>query len=288
MGPASPQKELFAHPVPIPGTIFVNDRVCAETEQSQRVLFVHGIVFSHYSIQDRSAEAYAMVQLFESGYADQNAIARCFGYSARTLRRYQERLKAGGLSALARPRGRPVVRSPANKKLQERDRTILRLKAKEMSNRWIAGRLGLSEKAVRKILRRLGWKPCPEPRLLFPSKAGSQTQQSKVPASKLIETPPSAAEQPPDKRTQLQADSPVKSLDANPLDRSMDRLLAAMGLLDDALPVFAPTRSLPRAGVLLAIPALVASGLLSMAEKIYRSLGPAFYGLRTTLVAYVL
>jgi hypothetical protein len=68
----------------------------------------------------------------------------------------------------------------------------------------------------------------------------------------------------------------------------MDRLLAAMGLLEDALPLFAPTRSLPRAGVLLAIPALVASGLLSTAEKIYGSLGPAFYGLRTTLVAYVL
>jgi len=277
MGPASPQKELFAHPVPTPGTIFVNDRVCAETEQSQRVLFVHGIVFSHYSIQDRSAEAYAMVQLFESGYADQNDIARCFGYSARTLRRYQERLKAGGLSALARPRGRPVVRSPANKKLQERDRTILRLKAKEMSNRWIAGRLGLSEKAVRKSLRRLGWKPGPEPSLSFLPEAGSQVQLAVV-----------STEQPPDKMPQLPSDATAKSLDANPLDRSMDRLLAAMGLLDDALPVFAPARSLPRAGVLLAIPALVASGLLATAEKIYGSLGPAFYGLRTTLVAYVL
>jgi DNA-binding CsgD family transcriptional regulator len=277
MGPAAPQKELFAHPVPTPGTIFVNDRVCAETEQSQRVLFVHGIVFSHYSIQDRSAEAYAMVQLFESGYADQNDIARCFGYSARTLRRYQERLKAGGLSALARPRGRPVVRSPANKKLQERDRTILRLKAKEMSNRWIAGRLGLSEKAVRKSLRRLGWKPGPEPSLSFLPEAGSQVQLAVV-----------STEQPPDKMPQLPCDATAKSLDANPLDRSMDRLLAAMGLLDDALPVFAPTRSLPRAGVLLAIPALVASGLLATAEKIYGSLGPAFYGLRTTLVAYVL
>jgi len=92
MSPAAPQKELFAHPAPTPGTVFVNDRVCVETEQGQRVLFVHGIVFSHYSIQDRSAEAYAMVQLFESGYADQNDIARCFGYSARTLRRYQERV----------------------------------------------------------------------------------------------------------------------------------------------------------------------------------------------------
>jgi hypothetical protein len=34
-------------------------------------------------------------------------IAHCLGYSARSLRRYQERLKIGGLSALARPEGRP-------------------------------------------------------------------------------------------------------------------------------------------------------------------------------------
>src|SRR6266403_3219700 len=288
MSSAVPQKELFAHPAPPPATIFVNDRVCVQTEQGQRVLFVHGIVFSHYSIQDRSAEAYAMVQLFESGYADQNDIARCFGYSARTLRRYQERLKVGGLSALARPRGRPVVRSPVNKKLHERDRAILRLKAKGMSNRWIAGPLGLSEKTVRKSLRRLGWKCDPEPDLPFLPKADSQAKQAPVSASTLIETPASVAEQLPDKMPQWQTGSMAKSFDTNPLDRSMDRLLAAIGLLVDALPVFAPTRSLPRAGVLLAIPALVASGLLSTAEKIYGSLGPAFYGLRTTLVAYVL
>jgi hypothetical protein len=68
----------------------------------------------------------------------------------------------------------------------------------------------------------------------------------------------------------------------------MDRLLAALGLLDDALPLFAPVQNLPRAGVLLAVPALVAIGLLSAAEKIYGRLAPSFYGLRTTLVAYVL
>jgi DNA-binding CsgD family transcriptional regulator len=288
MSPAPPQKELFARPVPTAGTILVNDHVCVETEQGQRVLFVHGIVFSHYSIKDRSAEAYAMVQLFESGYADQNDIARCFGYSVRTLRRYQERFKAGGLSALARPRGRPVVRSSLHNKFHERDGTILRLKAKEMSNRWIAGRLGLSEKAVRKSLRRLGWKPGPEENLSFLPEAGSQVQLAVVSANTLLESPASVTEPPPDKMSQQATDGAAKSLDANPLDRSMDRLLAAMGLLDDAPPVFALTRSLPRAGVLLAIPALVASGLLSTAEKIYGSLGPAFYGLRTTLVAYVL
>jgi DNA-binding CsgD family transcriptional regulator len=288
MSPAPPQKELFARPTPTPSTVFVNDRVCVQTEEEQRVVFVHGIVFSHYPIEDRTAEAYAMVTLFESGYADQNDIARCFGYSVRTLRRYQEHLKAGGLSALARPGGRPAGSSSGRKRKHERNQTILRLKTKGMSNRWIAGRLGVDEKTVRKNLRRLGWKSDPEPDLLFFPKSDSQAKQLPVSANKLIETSRSAAEQPPDKMPQQQTNSTAKSLDTNPLDRSMDRLLAAMGLLDDALPVFAPSRSLPRAGVLLAIPALVASGLLSTAEKIYGSLGPAFYGLRTTLVAYVL
>lgn len=177
LSPAPPyEDELFTHPTEISGTVFVNDRVCIQTEEDQRVISVHGVVFSHYSIKDRTAEAYAMVLLFESGYADQNDSARCFGYSARSLRRYQERLRAGGLGALARPRGRPS----GHKKTQKRDQTILRLKTKGMSNRWIAGRLGLSETAVRKSLCRLGWKSDldPEPALPFLPEADSQAKRA--------------------------------------------------------------------------------------------------------------
>jgi prepilin-type processing-associated H-X9-DG protein len=61
-----------------------------------------------------------------------------------------------------------------------------------------------------------------------------------------------------------------------------------MGQLEDATPMFAHTENLPGAGVLLVIPSLIESGLLSVARKIYGSLGPAFYGLRTTLVTSVL
>jgi hypothetical protein len=38
----------------------------------------------------------------------------------------------------------------------------------------------------------------------------------------------------------------------------------------------------------MAIPSLVASGVLSIARKLYWSIAPAFYGLRTTLVGYIL
>jgi transposase len=294
MNPDSQQPLLLPSPAPPPGTVLVNDRVSFQTEGQQRVILVCGMFFSHYSVDDPAAEAYAMVTLFESGYADQNDIARCFGYSTRTLRRYQQRLQAGGLRALARLPGRPPARAPAPEKIPARDRTILRLKAKERSNRWIAGRLGLSETAIRKALRRLGWNPSSEPSPLpLPfeleaSRSEADTITASVTGNPILEVPPSAAPSPASPRTPLPTPATAKSIDPNPLDRSMDRLLAAMGLLDDARPMFARAQNLPRAGVLVAIPALLPSGLLSTAETIYGHLGPAFYGLRTTLVSYVL
>jgi len=156
------QEQLFTDPSPGSNTVFVNERVSFQTENHQRLILVQGVVFSHYSLQDRAAEAYSLVKLFESGYADQNDLARCFGYSARTLRRFQQRLQSGGLNCLARPRGRPSGRPSQSQLLSPRDRTILQLKTHAMSNRWIAGRLGLSEKMIRKCLRRLGWTDPPQ------------------------------------------------------------------------------------------------------------------------------
>lgn len=75
------QKKLLPFAPPAAGTTIVNDHVLFRTEGTIRVISVHGIVFAHYDVTDRAAEAYAMISLFESGYADQNDIARCFGYS---------------------------------------------------------------------------------------------------------------------------------------------------------------------------------------------------------------
>src|SRR6266581_5389924 len=285
MNSAPDPSELFPDFSPVPQMVFVNERVSFQTEGNQRVILVHGVVHSHYSREDRTAETYALVSLYESGYADQNDLARSFGYSTRTLRRFQERLHSRGLSALVRPEGRPADGSLP--KPTPRDRTILRLKAQGISNRGIAGRLGLSEMMIRKILRRLGWQPAPEaalpllPQADAPAKPVTISDSSADQISLPVPPPPLQREEPGGKPA-------AQSFDQNPLDRSMDRLWAALGLLDDALPLFATAQNLPRAGVLLAIPALVASGLLSAAEKIYGSLRPSFYGLRTTLVAYVL
>jgi hypothetical protein len=68
----------------------------------------------------------------------------------------------------------------------------------------------------------------------------------------------------------------------------MDRLFAMMGLLEDAEPLFRSGERIPRAGVLLAVPPLVASGVFEVAKQVYGDLAPAFYGLRTTILVLLL
>ena len=80
----------------------------------------------------------------------------------------------------------------------------------------------------------------------------------------------------------------VPSMDNDPSDRRFDRLMAYLGLLDDAVPLFRPGTAIPGAGVLLAMPALVASGVIECAREVYGNIGPAFFGLRTTIVSLVL
>ncbi|HVH70106.1 MAG TPA: helix-turn-helix domain-containing protein [Candidatus Dormibacteraeota bacterium] len=287
MTPAPDQSDLFPEFSPSPQLVFVNDRVSLQTEADQRLILVHGVVYAHYSQEDHLAEAYALIKLYESGYADQNDLARSFGYSTRTLRRLQQRLRSGGLNALVRPQGRPAGTSTGPKPTA-RDRTILRLKARGLSNRGIGSRLGLGEKMIRKTLRRLGWQPAPEATLPLLPKTDPPTEPATISDSPSDPIPLPAPPPSPPQKEEGGSKPSAQSLDLNPLDRSMDRLFAKMGLLDDALPLFAPAQNLSRAGVLLAIPALVASGLLSAAEKIYGNLHPSFYGLRTTLVASVL
>jgi DNA-binding CsgD family transcriptional regulator len=287
------QLELLPCPPPPSGTVYVNDGVSFRTEGTERVISVHGVLFAHYSVEDRAAEAYEMITLWESGYATQTQIALAFGYSARSLRRYQERFAVEGIPALVRKPGRPAGRPSGSAKERGRDQTVLYLKTNGASNRVIAGKLGLSESAIRKRLRRLGWQPQTElaaSGLLFEQYTTGDASPTPESSANTIDILKGAAAAVDERRggTGEGTEPEPVSRDPNPLDRSMDRLLAAMGLLEDAAPVFAPAGNLPRAGVLLAIPALVASEVLPVARQIYGSIGPAFYGLRTTLVAYIL
>lgn len=250
-------------------------------------MLVSGMVLAQYGQGDDLAEAHAMVSLVEQGWADQNDVARAFGRTERTVRRQQRRFEEGGLAALARPRGFPRGRARLS---PSRRRLVQQLKAQGYGQREMARRIGVSEKAVRKPLRRLGWK-------------ASSPVQEKFSFSAFEEPSPSGPDMAPSassislqdadpKLSAFSASAAPRSLpitfDTDPSDRWTDRLLARLGLLEDAAPLFGSSRAVPRAGVLLALPVLVASGVFACAQQVYGTLGPAFYGLRTSILTLLL
>jgi transposase len=313
------QGELFGTPstatAGVPEAVVVNGRVLVRTREDLRLVVAGGIVLSQYAVGDRMAQAHAMVLLVEQGWAEQIEVAVAFGYTARTVRRYQERFEAGGLAALGQPGGYPRGRSRAS---GARTRLVNRLHSEGRSNREIAIKLGVSEKAVRKLLRRLGWPKVERQTQQLPLEtedasaeedAGGADPNLSAPTSGIAATAapaavtgsaegamgadPNLSGLPQRGQSAEAASAPTEeplpfSFDKDPSDRRLDRFFAYLGLLDDAAPLFRPGLKVPGAGALLAVPALVESGILEVAREVYGSIGPAFYGLRTTMVALLL
>ena len=166
-----------------------------------------------------------------------------------------------------------------------------------MSNRAIAHRLGVSEKAIRKLVGPS--KPAESAQLAL---AGITTAVGRPPATRVpsatwtgddVDGAMSSAEDRAGDRDPITGPAedgePVPmSLDRDASDRTFDRQLAYLGLLDDAAPLFREGCSVPGVGVLLALPCLLESGLLRISRKLYGEIGPAFYGLRTTLLTLLL
>ena len=241
-------------------TVVINARCSLRIEADQRVIVVAGLPVHHYRAEDAVAEAYAMVFLVESGFAQQTDVARAFARSVRTVRRYQGRYAQGGMAALGREEGwRRGRRRISGKRL----RSIEMLKSQGMSNRAIAHRLGVSEKAIRKLVGPS--KPAESAQLAF---AGITTAAGKPPATGVPSATstgddadratPSAEDRAGD-RDPITAPAddgePVPmSLDRDASDRTFDRQLAYLGLLDDAAPLFREGSSVPGVGVLLRSP----------------------------------
>ena len=308
-----PTADLFpsAAAVLASGTVLINRHCLIRSDRERRVVVARGFPVAVFTATDRMGEAYAMVLLVDQGLAQQAEVARAFGCTARTVRRCQARFAAGGLAALARQPGFPTGRL---RRQPARDQRMVALRASGLSNRAIGRRMGVDEKTVRKALRRAGWQePASAQQVLalgagFNPSAGSAEAASPAGAVPAAAADPnlSAAPVEPAGATPIvliaAADpnvsaSAVAATDAEPLaptfdddpsDRRLDRFLACVGLLDDARPLFQSAVRVHGAGVLLAVPALLDTGVLSCARKVYGGLGPAFYGLRTTMLTLLL
>jgi len=296
------QQEL---PLPAPvssGPLSINARCALRAEGEHRLVVVAGLPVHHYSAQDAVAEAYAMVFLVDAGYATQREVAVAFDCSERTVRRHQERYHEGGMAALATRSGwRPGRRRVPTKRL----RIIEGLKAEGISNREIARRLGVTEKAIR---REVGPSELRTQQQSLPldtteNTGGTDPAMSTVTsvAEQLEPTPPTPIALPlvspeekaspsaaPDQAVSAEPEPVAMSLDSDPANRVWDRLLACFGLLDDAAPVFGNGQAVHGAAVLSAVPVLVANGVFRIAHKVYGEIGPAFYGLRTTFLTLLL
>ena len=170
-------------------------------------------------------------------------MARAFARSVRTVRRYQGRYVQGGMAALGREEGwRRGRRRVSAKRL----RSIDILKSQGMSNRAIAHRLGVSEKAVRKLVGPS--QPAESAQLAFAGMTTAATghppavSSAKSTGDDADRATPSAKDSADDSDpipTPADDGEPVPmSLDRDASDRTFDRQLAYLGLLDDAAPLF--------------------------------------------------
>jgi len=262
----------------------INERCRLQRRGGYRVVSAGGLPLVHFAAGDRVGEAHAMVMLVDLGWARQVEVARAFGCAVRTVRRHQRRFEEGGLGALGRPQGFPRGRSRVP---QARRDAVHQWKSEGVSNREIARRLGIDEKAVRKLARRLGWPPRSAEQMMMPfanadpKLSGCEEPQGGTTLAGIGLPPDSedvgdrGAADPKLSALASEPDRMAFSLDRDPADRAGDRLLARLGLLDDAAPLFGAGTQVPGVGVLLAIPALVDSGVFSVAREIYGSLGPS-------------
>ncbi len=271
------EQRLPIEPVQPPnGQIFINDQVWFTDYDGWRVVFLCGIALYHFLVDDVVMLRFVASTLRLDRHATQLEIAMGFGHCVRSQARWERLYRARGIEGL-----KDGKRTGRRRALDDAKRTILVSWFEQgLSNREMARRFGVDESCVRRELNRLDLKR-PETGSLLSSE----------------ETEPEGAEdlgndqdEESDSRESAERGAPVPAgtADLDPLHRVLDRELARQGLLDDAVPFFADGEHLPRVGVLLAVPLFVATGALSVFQRIYGSLGPAFYGLRSTVVCLFL
>ncbi len=276
-----------------PSTIHISGRCNYREEGDLRVIFANGIPLLHYDREDKAANQYAMIHLVETGLASRKEVAEAFNCSRLTIFRAKNKYDEGGMVALMPKKRGPKDGSKVNK---AKTRSILRLKEKGFTNAAIGSRLGLKEDTVRKALKRMGWsQPKTAEQIELAVEQSFSKIDSPVDASpdelivpEMNETPVSETNAERHEIINDLSDLEQVSYDPDPSNRVVDRSLARLGLLQDAVPVFRNGSNIPYVGVLIGIPALIESGVLTAACKIYGGLGASFYGLRTILVTLLL
>ncbi len=277
------------YPIEKDGVVEINESLWYTDNDGYRIVYQGwGVPLYRISLNDVVEVRFVAVSLRLSGFAHQYEIAIAFKHSVGSQRRWEHLYQEKGIEGLRNKK----LPGPAFKILNTQEQCIRKWFKEGLSNREIARRLEVDEKTIRQTLKRLGLQRKMKVSLTstLPFSNAEENQQvgdfdlesakeeDEVTEDLVIEKD----------TTTIPDTEPIQTesswLQQDPTDRSLDRMLAALGRLDDAAPIFGDADQLPRAGVFLAVPLLEKSGILNVFQRIYHTLGPAFYGLRTTLV----
>ena len=220
---------------------------------------VHGLATFAWDGGDEAGLRLAAVQLVRLRAASQGQVAEAFGVDPVTIWRWDQALAADGVAGLVPARRGPKGASKLTPELAER---IAMLDAEGKTLREIAAVTGVSTFTVRNALGRV------------PS--------SGQPAAVGVAAGEGAGLDAGD------GEGTAVPVLPDPVPRDAERVLARWGLPGEgACPVFTPGARYPLAGLLLALPALEAAGLLAAARGVYGRLRDGFYGLTATLLTLV-
>jgi transposase len=241
------------------------------------VVFVFGLATYTYAADDTAGRRLAAVQLVTTKAASVAEVASAFGVNPGTVWRWKIAFTEAGVLGLAAERPGPRGPSKLTEELRAR---IVELDAAGSTLDNIAELTGVSTATVRVALGRV------TPRRSEPAEPAE-------PAAAEVETFEHSDEHSDEHQGERPGVDGVESgteatagleVLARPVPRTAERRAARFGLLDQAPVVITEGAHLPQVGLLLALPALEATGLLDVAEKTYGPMRNGFYGLRVTLL----
>jgi transposase len=238
---------------PVAGAVSIGEAVALVEDSDGGRVFLRGELVYAWSVDDVPLRRLAAVQLVVNKAARVGDVAAAFGVDAGTLWRWGQHLSATGVSGLVPDKRGPKGPSRLSPQVVA---DITARRAAGTSFRKIATATGVSYTSVRRVCAPAATGPA--------DGSDHDVEHDTGPVSEQLPVLPP------------------------PADRDAERAAARWGKLPHAEPVFAPAARVPLAGLLLAIPALEATGLLSCAATVFGSLRNGFYGLDTMLVEGVL
>ncbi|MBI4540934.1 MAG: hypothetical protein HY704_15635 [Gemmatimonadetes bacterium] len=235
----------------------ISSELAVAHQDGRVVLFNAGGPMFMFQEDDAEARrvAVAMVSQPWMDVAPPKALAQALGIHRSMVFEYRDRYAEGGVRALRTQKSGPKGPHKLEGERLERAQELL---AQGASNRQTARALEVSEGAIRQALKQGRLRPAKPPEPATPLKGPRARNE--------------------EDRTS-QGGVAVK--------RHAERTLAAVGKLPEAAPSFTAAESVAKAGIMVALPALVAQGLYEVGSQVYGALRNGYYGLNAVLTTLV-